>query len=271
MSSEPRLSPEDRRIWGQLERASLAWAKTLEHNRRVDTARRRTEEMVARRPDAYVAWSGGKDSTALTHMVCVDRGIAAQVMSVKDDLDFPGEEAYVQRWATTWGIRLDIVRPEFSLQGWLAEHASDTSADDDFHGRSSAFSDAAFYSLIEEYRQAAGLPGVYLGLRAEESVHRLRNRRFNGHTYTKLDGETVCQPLCDWHGLDVYAYLLSHGIDLLSVYRCVRLHREPWLVRKSWWLPGAHSRHGGMAWLRTYYPSLFYRLCELLPDARVHA
>lgn len=268
--TEPFLTSDDRRIWDAWARQALAHARTLQHARRLDVARRLVAEMAAVAPDAYVAWSAGKDSTALVHLVCVECGVPARAMAVKDDLDFPGEEDYLREHAARWGVVLDVVRPPFSLQAWLAGHAHELEADEDLHSRSAAFSQAAFYDVVAAYRERAGTPGVYLGLRAEESRGRAMNRATHGTLYQKRDGERVCTPLADWRGIDVYAYLLSRSVDMLPVYRCVRFHERPDRVRKSWWLPGASTRHGGMVWLRAYYPSLYRRLCELLPDAGRH-
>lgn len=117
------------------------------------------------------------------------------------------------------------------------------------------------------------MDGIFLGLRQEESRGRRMNRVTRGTLYRKASGQYVATPIVDWSGLDVMAYMASRDIEPLSVYRCVAfMHAdEPWRVRKSWWIPGASTRFGGIAWLRRYYPSLFARLCELLPDARHHA
>lgn len=265
---EPVLTDEDRRIWRRWERASLGYARTRRFATRLDEAKRQIERMAKRAPDAYLAWSGGKDSTVMTHLIAVECGLTARAMAVKDDLDFPGEEDYVRQLASSWGVELDVVHPPFSLQQWIRDHAETLIADDDMHGRASAFSDAAFYSVVETYRQEAGLPGVYLGLRAEESYGRRMNRRYRGPVYQKKDGEVVCQPVCDWSREDVYAYAFSRGIDLLHVYRCVRFEDHPGDVRKSWWIPGSHGARGSAIWLRIFYPSLWDRLCEILPQAR---
>lgn len=266
---EPILTKQDRSIWQQWSEIALMHATTPVHRRRVDCARDLVAKMMASNPDAYVAWSAGKDSTALVHLVTVDCGARGRVMSVKDDLDFPGEEDYLRRWAAAWGIaeRLDVLHPPFSLQQWIRDHAADLDAAEDMHSRACRFATAAFYSVVEEYRDRAGMPGVYLGLRAAESRGRSRNRMFNGATYTKKSGETVCNPLSDWEGIDVYAYLLSRGIDVLDVYRCVRMESSPDRVRKSWWIVGAMARKGGIAWLKAYWPSLYGRLVEMLPEA----
>lgn len=262
---EPVLTPEDHRIWRQLERTALAWSQSRTHRRRVDKARAVVDEMATRFPNAYVAWSGGKDSTALAHFVSVECGAASRAFSIKDDLDFPGEVEYVEQLAAWWWLDTEIVRPPFSLQQWLIDHP-EVMARDDHHSRSAALSREAFYPLVERINEERG--GVYLGLRSEESHGRRMNRAKRGTIYEQSSGQTVCQPLCDWAGLDVFAYLLSRRIDPLHVYRCVRLHKSPWLVRKSWWVPcGSTMGHTGATWLRTYYPSLYRRLCELLPDA----
>lgn len=271
MTSEPLLTDEDGRIWDAWYRQALVHARTAVHRARLDVARRRVLRMAEACPDAYVSWSAGKDSTALLHLVRRECGVPGRVMSHRDDLDFPGEEAYIQRWSAAWGIEVDFLRPAFVLQDWIRGHADELDADGDLHSRAAAFSEASFYSLLDEYRGRLGVPGVYLGLRADESRGRAMNRATRGVQYRKANGETICTPLADWRGIDVYAYLLSRGIDLLPVYRCVRLHESPDRVRQAWWLPGATTRHGGMVWLRAYYPSLFRRLCELLPDAARHA
>ena len=262
---EPVLTDDDRDLWAAWSETSCLWARGSVHAHRVDEARRAIADMQERAPRAYIAWSGGKDSTAMAHLAA---GLGVRVaMSVKDDLDFPGEEEYLRVLAAQWGIRLDIERPAFSLQSWLVEHPG-LDASDDMHGRATAFSEAAFYSLIDAYRDRHGCPGVYLGLRGEESRGRKMNLATRGLVYEKCGGEIVCQPLARWRGIDVFAYLLSRDIPVLPLYRCVALRREPDRIRKSWWLPGADSKRGGMIWLRTYWPSLYGRLCEIMPSAR---
>jgi 3'-phosphoadenosine 5'-phosphosulfate sulfotransferase (PAPS reductase)/FAD synthetase len=222
--------------------------------------------MVERCPDAFVAWSGGKDSTALAHLVRVDCGVPGRVVSIKDDLDFPGEVEYVTRLALRWGLDMKIVSPPFSLQQWLLDHP-EVGALDDHWSRGAALSRAGFYPLVDALN--ANRSGVYLGLRTEESHGRKMNRARRGEIYEQASGQVVCQPLCDWRGLDVFAYLAENGVEPLHVYRCVRFHRDPARVRKSWWLPCSAGRDvSGATWLRTYYPSLHRRLCELMPDAR---
>lgn len=266
---EPRLTDEDRRIWRKWRETCLRWSESELHRRRV----LRTSEVIARMadqcPDAYVAWSAGKDSTALTHLALVECEIDAHAMSIKDDLDYPGEREYLHELSAEWGIDVDIVEPDFSLLDWLDRHSDEIKTGADFHSRASEFSQRAFYDLIDDYREAKGKPGVYLGLRKGESSGREGNRAAHGLIYTKRDGETVCQPIADWEDRDVYAYLFARDIPLLPVYKCVRLLDHPARARKSWWLPqGGTWTFRGATWLRTYWPSLYRKLCEVLPQVK---
>lgn len=264
---EPVLTDQDRKIWEAWRRECLMWTRTSTHKRRVQAARDDVRRMMDICPDAYVAWSAGKDSTAMAAL-CAEEGIRGRYMSIKDDLDFPGEVEYLKSVAGQLEIadKLDVVWPPISLQKWLEEH--DVRSGEDLHSRQHKFSQDCFYSVIDDYRSAAGIPGVYLGLRTRESKGRRMNRWCRGKIYRKLDTETVCQPIADWAMQDVYGFMFERDIEFLHVYRCVRFARKPGVVRKSWWVPGHGVKDGETAWLRHYYPSLYQRLLELFPDAQ---
>lgn len=205
----------------------------------------------------------------MTHLVCVEMGLADRVtvLSEKDDLDYPGEEQYVLDTAAAWGLRLQIVRPEVSPWGWLIANRHALGAGSEMHARSSGLSKACFYGVMQDADRP--FDGVALGLRSEESAIRRGVRERRGRVFRLASGQIRCLPVADWSGLDVLAYAHSRGVDLLHVYRCIGLmHRdEPWMVRKSWWIPGSHAGSGGVQWLRRYYPSLYAKLCELFGDA----
>lgn len=275
---EPRLSSDDVRIWDAWRRTAAAHAGTRAFGRRVDAARSVVLRAMAVNPSPCLSWSGGKDSTVMVHLVRSEMGIDIPAASEKDDLDYPGEREYVEELAAAWGLRLTILTPPISPAEWFAEHAGQLAADEDVHARTAALSKVAFYDVVEAHGAAHGL--IFLGLRAGESYGRRMNRASRGTLYRKrpdrwhpVEGQWVATPLADWDGLDVLAYAESRDIELLPVYRCVALmHRhEPWHLRKSWWLPGANARWGGVVWLRHYWPSLYGRLCRLLPGASLLA
>jgi 3'-phosphoadenosine 5'-phosphosulfate sulfotransferase (PAPS reductase)/FAD synthetase len=269
---EPVLYDADVQAWEAYGELALRHAATGDHRERVRQAQNHIRAMMGQCPDAYLTWSAGKDSTALVHLVLVvaqEQGHPyPRILAIKDDCDYPGEEAYLRHWAKAWGVedRLDIRRPAESLQQWLALGGDMRDPSDELHARGTPFSDQNFYNIIAAYDQERGCPGVYLGLRAMESKHRKLNLATRGEIYTKRTSQTVCQPIARWSGLDLFAYLFSRGIHPLHVYRCCG-GGDPSMVRKSWWLPGRHAARGAGVALRRHYPSLFARLCEIMPHA----
>ena len=264
---EPRLDAHDRAAWDRLRVLAAMRARSAEHRRLVAAAQRIATRALSGGERPAVYWSGGKDSTAMAAIVLsIDPGV--QLVSEKDDLDFPGEEQYVIGLAKRWQARLEILRPAISPTQWIADHAAELAPDGDHHSRRAAVSKACFYELVERdnaYRDLA-----FLGLRAEESDGRRRARAANGLIYQRRDGLRVCCPLGDWTGLDVFAYLQMHDLEPFAVYRCCGyMHeREPWRIRKSWWLPGDRGKYGATSWLRRYWPSLYRRLVEWFPLAQ---
>lgn len=264
---EPRLSPSDERVWNSWRLTALMHARTLQHIKLVAQAERVIDRALATAEEWAVMWSAGKDSTAMAHLaIRIDPTL--ELVSEKDDLDFPGERQYIERLAARWGARLTVLEPQVSPAAWMAEHGAGLAGDADVHSRAAGLAKVCFYGLVEEY--SAGRP-IMLGLRAEESKARSKSRAKHGSLYQKKSGQWVACPLADWTGLDVYAYLIAHDVEILNVYQCVALMHaaEPWRLRKSWWVPGASARHGHVTWLRHYYPSLYQQLVDWMPAARL--
>lgn len=281
-AGEPRLDARDVETWDMWMRAAAVHAQTQAFGRHVDVAKRIVEEAIRRAraaglPDGFcLSISGGKDSTDMWHLAAVEMGVPCVAVSEKDDLDFPGEEAYLRALAALWGVRLEVVHPPVSPAAFIASLAAagQLHAGDDIHARAAALSKTCFYDVIEP--AVAGYAVVALGLRAEESgirrhvlaskgaVYELRGKRKGG-----APAQFRCNPLARWTALDVYAYAVSRGFDQLHVYRCIGfMHRdEPGRLRKSWWLPGSSSARGQVAWLHRYYPALYRQMVAWMPHA----
>ena len=269
--NEPILTKADHEAWKTWMDTAETHAKTRSFRRAVDSTKTLMDRASNRLGKSVVAWSGVKDSTVMTHLVCVELGIPSTVLCEKDDLDYPGEEDYVHRLGAEWGLNLRVIKPAVSPQAWVEARLATLLPGDDIHSRSAGLSKACFYHEMEAANR--GFNAVMLGLRAEESGMRRELRNAKGRIYKLASGQIRILPIANWSGIDVYAYAVSRGIELLPVYKCVGfMHAdEPWRIRKSWWLPGSSTRFGQVAWLRRYYPSLYDKLVGWMPDARLFA
>lgn len=268
------LSRDDVEAWDTWMRTARVHSTTAAFRRRVDLAKRVAYDALDRSTSPQVAWSAGKDSTALAHLVIVGIGARdVELFSEKDDLDFPGEEDYVRTHAALWGAtRLRIMHPPISALEFVRERGNlGMMIGDEIHSRSAPLSKACFYNVVREAN--AGRDCVMLGLRSDESAHRRALRAARGKLFRMANGVLRALPIADWTGLDVFAYLASVDVEPFPVYRCIGLmHRDdPWRLRKSWWLPGNAARFGQVAWLRRYYPSLYRQCCSLLDGTPTHA
>ena len=240
------------------------YSRSHQHLKRVIEARKILDE--AR--DAQVEWalslSGGKDSTVIA-VLCAEDGWELPAVSVKDDLDFPGEHRYVNFLCSHLGLSVDILHPTVSLAKYLKEMR--VSLADDLHSRVSDFSIDHFYNILARHRKLHGYDGVVLGLRAEESLGRKMNVVTKGVLYRRSDGLQVCQPLAWWTSLDVHAFLLSRRIPLLPIYMCVDDGVDPLAIRKAWWtVGGGPATRGHYAWLRRWWPDQWRVAVDIDPS-----
>lgn len=246
--------------------ARYPWRQVVLHDtRRAEAAAHRVLKRAACLGlDWRVGLSGGKDSTAMA-LLCREHGFHARGMSVKDDLDYPGERDYLAALCTHAALELDIIGPPISLVAWLRD--SSACLVEDLHSRTADLSRRWFYDVLDGYQQEQGYDGVLLGLRGQESPGRQANATYRGSIYRRKDGLTVAQPLASWSALDVHAYLWRRQVPVLPVYLCIDPGAEPFALRKSWWVcGGGPARYGHYAWLRRWWPDLWRVAATIDPE-----
>jgi 3'-phosphoadenosine 5'-phosphosulfate sulfotransferase (PAPS reductase)/FAD synthetase len=242
-------------------------AMSAGHLRKVRIAKERLVETIGLHPDAHLGWSAGKDSTALAKM-CHELGLSIPAFGEKDDLDYPGEVAYLQTLGKHFGLDVEILTPDVSLLQFLKDR--NVSLVNDLHGQTAELSKEHFYGLLKKHRKQAGYNTVILGLRSNESKHRAVNRASHGWVYErKNDGLTVSSPLADWEDIDVHAYLASQNVPLMPLYLCVDPGADALKLRKSWFVAGGGAaRHGHYVWLRRWWPDLWEKIADIDPEMR---
>ena len=158
-------------------------------------------------------------------------------------------------------MQLDIIEPDNIL-----DILTKSDFTEDVHSQGTEFSEKSFYGLIRQYQKDNNYKGTFLGLRSEESNDRRWNRKVKGEIYYNNKWkQMVCQPIVDWSAKDVFAYLFSNDLPILSIYFQTKFHESPEQIRKSWVIPSGESQRGKAQWLRWYYPDIFQKLREINP------
>jgi 3'-phosphoadenosine 5'-phosphosulfate sulfotransferase (PAPS reductase)/FAD synthetase len=249
--------------WDPWNEMYLAWAETSQHERMVARASKAITEAHARGEVERLSWSSGKDSTVMVHMANVEMGLGIDVVHVRDDTSFPGQDEYIDRLTSRWGLRLDIVDNPTSLLH-LAREALDR-GDDVFERRDHTVPGTGFFDAITTYYDRCGVTMVYLGYRGDESRGRAF-RRSRGETYRRGDGITTCCPLVRWSACDVYAYLLSRRVPLHPYYTRLLPGEDPGTVRVDGWLPHCPAWTGSAVRLRRLWPELWQEAIGVFPE-----
>ena len=173
------------------ERMFLEWSRTKEHKKRVRDAKKKANEKLKLYNKPYIAFSGGKDSIAMTHILLQKENM--KIYHCCGGLNIP---KHVKR-----EIRCIL----------------------DFLGAKDVdWVDGNGWSWI--YRNYVGVYDCcFLGLRKEEGVKR-RQRILQNNWLTDIAEVWILE---DWSYKDVWAYLLSNRIPYPSTYdiysQCVDL------------------------------------------------
>jgi phosphoadenosine phosphosulfate reductase len=226
------------------------------HRRRVAWARDRVAGWLALVQRPYIAFSTGKDSTCLLHLIREQR---PETPAVYFDADASYPESLAMLAQTPVLTRYLADEPLITtLQRLGMEHPrlEETTMETTVWG--------PIRRLVGEY----GFDGVGLGLRAQESYGRTMNARTKGSRYQyKRDGLWACQPLHDWDYMDVWGFIVNNGLDYCGVYdRMWDMPQED--QRLSYYAGETKRQHGRYVWLRRNYPELYDSLASQLPEVR---
>jgi 3'-phosphoadenosine 5'-phosphosulfate sulfotransferase (PAPS reductase)/FAD synthetase len=231
------------------------WSGSRIHQGRVERALEVVHRAVAT-GRFLLSWSGGKDSTAMVHLV---RSVAPDtpILIQFDDCDWPEKKPYVERVCAAQGWVAQVVEAPFSV--WERVRLGQI-GEDDFCSPSHPLTQDAFLGPLSAAQRELGAEGVFLGLREEESRARRLNLRLRGPLYKVKNGDWHCCPLAYWTAQDVFAYLVAHEIDINPCYGQNRF-LPPEEIRISWAIPTpTNMGRGAIEHLRHYYPRQFRQL-----------
>lgn len=264
---EPILTSEDRRKWDFWEASCRAHARSALHAKRVEEAMTTVAEMQAHHPEAYIALSGGKDSTAMCFLLA-KMGLRPRVVTVHHDMHWPDMLPHCKAVCERLGMPWEVAENALSWRDFIGSRKGVLDPTEAALGAGGKGLRSSRREAMMVYPQRWNYPGVYIGLRKDESKGRRMNYAVRGTIYERAEGQArhvVCQPLARWSVLDVGAFLFAEEAPWLDAYRCCRLHGSPGDIRTGSMIPYEHATRGAVVWMKTYYPSLFHELCGLFP------
>lgn len=188
-------------------------------------------DSVKRYPESMpvVSFSGGKDSTVVSHLTCTTLSNAS-IMHLFGDtkLEFPLTYEYIKRFRKNnprtpmlesksehdFMILCDQIGPPSRVMSWCC----------------TVFKTGPLNTLIKNFTKGNSILTFY-GIRQSESAIRskyqqLKNNDFmelhkttNIDTSPKIHNQRVVSPIFDWHDIEVWLYIFSHNLDFNDSYR----------------------------------------------------
>jgi phosphoadenosine phosphosulfate reductase len=184
-----------------------------------------------------VAWSGGKDSTVLLHLLLQHRPDIL-VTFQNTGVEFPETLRFVKRMRGEWGLNLHVAKPDRGQDFWwcLEERGYPLLGKDflrrsNFHsekqrkvlGSGARVSPACCYYLKErpakQQAKRLGVDFTFLGILAGESRRRrLSWAQYGDFRWNKKAKAWRVHPLSIWTEEDVYLYHERFGLPLCDLY-----------------------------------------------------
>jgi phosphoadenosine phosphosulfate reductase len=222
-------------------------ARMGEYRRRLRHARAITSRAMEIGEPGYVALSGGKDSTVVYGLVREQRPDVPAIWS-DDEWWLPETMEYI-RGLQERGLDVRQIRTRARHTEWFGVDGE--------------------YDDVADYARRQGWGMVFLGLRQDESSARRVHLRAYGPLFRSAsDGMWHCNPIHDWTWRDVWAYIVSQGLDYNRAYdRMEELGIEPERQRIG---PLAVERalgYGQVAILRRGWPEIYNRFAAAHPEA----
>ena len=229
--------------------ACILRARFPEYCQRVARSQRLIAEALERLGNPYIAFSTGKDSTVVLHLV---RGIRPDTIAIYGDDEWllPESESLLSETPNVRRIKMRVQHADWFI-AWNGEDCAEPSP---------------------TWAADMGFDGVFLGLRTEENVRRKLLIRQRGATfYVERRKMWLCNPIAAWTTQDVWTYILSNEISYNRAYDVLQRIGVPLDQQRIG--PLANERvlgRGQLALLKRGWPDLFNRFAATHPEARAY-
>lgn len=211
----------------------------------------------------YVAFSGGKDSTVLLHLVRqVDDSVPA--LFGDDEHLMPGTEKLLCETDNVKRLCGPVNHCEW-YQSW-SERPADISS---FNPPGEWVVCNPRVGSVVTYARREGYDGAAVGLRTEESGQRTVHVRSRGKLFfAKGKGVWQCYPLADWSTRDIWAYIASRVVPYHHAYDRMTEAGIPLKKRRVGPFAPAIVTEKALSNLRRTFPDAFRRFINEFPEAK---
>lgn len=231
-----------------------------EYRYRLDAARRSIKRALNTGRKFYVSFSGGKDSSALLRLILGDLPDIA-VMHIKSGYALPDTDAYINLIRNTWKINLIEIDVPVDYRELCREFGLP-------HLRSKSIQKKVVTLLKKDtaskWAETQGFTGLFWGLRAEESTGRKALCKCCPNGIVDRHGVLRVAPLAAWTAKDVWAYIVSEGMEYNHLYDKENCGYTRETLRNTGWLSTDGETKGQLEWLRRNYPAQFRKVRDLL-------
>ena len=207
----------------------------------------------------YIAFSGGKDSTVLSHLV---RQLKPDIPHVFFDAkcSFPETQEFLKRMSKKINLIIYEIKEPF-LETLKRKGLLDPLIE-------SETMKVTVYQPIREILAKYKFDGVFLGLRAHESIGRSQLLRSKSKIFfNKRDNIWQFLPLGWWKASEIWMYIDVKNLDYNRVYDVYTPLQPREELRCSYWAGETNRRRGRFVYLKYYYPSLWNELLAKRPEA----
>jgi len=235
------------------------YARLPVFKRRVERAKGVIREGLSRCRSPYVAFSGGKDSEVVLHLIIQMRP-DIPVVWLHQGAEYPDTEAIIAQLKNDWSLNLHIEYVKPGLLDLLEEYgAYGTVAQTKY--KNGDIARRLIFEPIDRLVETKGYDGVFMGLRWEESMGRSHVRYLRD---VKKDGLWHANPILDWKKEDVWAYITTNNLPYNDVYNKTKFkHRDD--IRVAPYAGGTFKTYGRFVELKYYYPDMFNEFAERFP------
>ncbi|MEN6492612.1 MAG: phosphoadenosine phosphosulfate reductase family protein [Rectinema sp.] len=235
-------------------------AGRYEFGRRVGSSVRMIETALASGRRFYVSWSGGKDSTAMLHLI---RSVSPSipVMHIRSGYEMPDGAEYMKKIVEDWGLNFTEIDAPCDYMDLCREFGLP-------HTRSWETQQEIVRQIKKQPGRRWALDhaydGMFWGLRAEESKARCAICTRHRSGIIDSSGIERIAPIGDWSARDVWAYILSEGIPPNPIYLHEGCGQTRMTIRNAGWLSTDGAERGRLEWLRRFYPEQYRKVREML-------